>query len=96
MTTCEFGAVVERHVAACADCRKRLAELETMRRAVLAVSDTPVSDALWDRIERALPEQDEERPRRTRLISLYSWRMQHQAVAAACAAATVARAPSSR
>ena len=79
----EEKARVERHVAACADCRKRLAELETMRRAVLAVSDTPVSDALWDRIERALPEQDEERPRRTRLISLYAWRMQHQAVAAA-------------
>ena len=78
----EEKALVERHVAACTDCRKRLAALETMRRTVLAVSDTPVSDALWDRIERALPEKEEEHPRKARLTSLYTWRMQQWAVAA--------------
>lgn len=78
----EEKALVERHVAACTDCRKRLAALETMRRTVLAVSDTPVSDALWDRIERALPEKEAERPRKARLTSLYTWRMQQWAVAA--------------
>ena len=38
----EEKALAERHVATCADCRKRFAALETMRRTMLAVPDTPV------------------------------------------------------
>ena len=79
----EEKARAERHVAACTNCRKRLAALETIRRTVLAVPDTPVSDALWDRIERSLPEKGEERPRKARLTSLYTWRMRRWAVVAA-------------
>lgn len=78
----EEKALAERHVATCADCRKRFAALETMRRTMLAVPDTPVSDALWDRIERSLPEKGEERPRKARLTSLYTWHMRQWAVTA--------------
>lgn len=71
----EEKALVERHVAACTDCRKWLAALDRMRRAVQLLPDSPVAEALWDRIEDTLP-------RKARLTSLYTWRMQQWAVAA--------------
>ncbi len=69
------AAQVEGHVADCADCRKRLAALDRMRRAVQLLPDSPVAEAMWDRIEDTLP-------RKARLTSLYTWRMQQWAVAA--------------
>ena len=69
------AAQVEGHVADCADCRKQLAALDRMRRAVQLLPDSPVAEAMWDRIEDTLP-------RKARLTSLYTWRMQQWAVAA--------------
>lgn len=70
------ATVVERHVAECAECLRELSAMEQTRRAVQMLPTPSASDALWGRIEDALP-------KKARVIPLFARPVQWWAVAAA-------------
>lgn len=47
----------DRHVAHCADCLARLADMQRVRQVAAALPEPAVPDDLWDRIEGALTEE---------------------------------------
>lgn len=58
------AVIVEQHVADCADCLRELSAMERTRRSVQMLAAPSAPDAIWDRIEGALP-------RKARVIPIF-------------------------